>query len=84
MNREPNTTTRHWIIATCALAILISLGYMGEDDYNDQAISAAVIEEAKSAARADILNHKREMAAIDARARYMTSYDNIKLAEVRK
>ncbi len=84
MNREPKTTSRHWIMVTCGLAILISLGYMGEDGYNDQALSASVVEEAKNSARAEMLNHKREMAAIDARAREMTAYDQIKLAEVRQ
>ncbi|MFZ6801958.1 hypothetical protein [Undibacterium sp. Di24W] len=79
-----STTTRHWLIATCAIAILIALGYMGEDSYNDQALSASVVDEIKNSEQAAMLNHKREMAAIDARARKMTGYDNIKLAEARR
>lgn len=83
MSREPKTTTRHWIMVTCALAILVSLGYMGEDEFNDQAISASIVDDIKSSEKAEMLNHKREMAALDARARYMTDYELIQLAEVR-
>lgn len=83
MSREPKTTTRHWIMVTCALTILVSLGYMGEDEFNDQAISASIVDDIKNSEKAEMLNHKREMAAIDARARYMTDYELIQLAEVR-
>lgn len=84
MSREPKTTTRHWIIVTCALGILISLGYMGEDEFNDQAISASIVDEIKNSEQTKMLNHKREMAAIDARARYITDYESIQMAEVRR
>ncbi len=79
MNRKQ--TVLDWAIAIIALAVI--LGLMGTMESEEQAINAEVLEEAKNSQRAEMLTHEREMAAIDARARYMTSYDNIKLAEVR-
>ena len=79
MNRKQ--TGLDWAIAIIALAVI--LGLMGTLESEEQALNAEVLEETKNSARADMLDHKREMAAIDARARYVADYDLIQLAEVR-
>lgn len=71
-----------WTIG--AIAVFTVLGVMGCIDRADQEQSARVLEESKIAAKADMLNHKREMAALDARARYMTSFDQISYAKAGK
>lgn len=80
MNRKQ--TVLDWAIAIIALAVI--LGLMGTMESEEQALNAEVLEETKNSQRAEMLNHKREMAAIDARARYMTDYELIQLAEGRR
>lgn len=73
-------TITDWVLASTLLFVVLSI--MGKIDQEEQEINAQVLAEAAQAANDEAAEHKREMAAIDARARYMTSYDNIKLAEV--
>ncbi|MFA9275056.1 MAG: hypothetical protein ACEQSE_09310 [Candidatus Aquirickettsiella gammari] len=70
-----------WAISVVAISVV--LGIMGTMDREEELISAQVLEDAKSAARADRIDQK-QMAALDAHARYITDYELIELAEVRK
>lgn len=63
------------------VAVIVVLGVMGAIDSEDKQKSAEVLAEAKKAARTEMLNHKREMAALDTRARFMTSHDLIARAK---
>lgn len=72
---KQKTTLIDWVLSF--IAVIVVLGVMGSMDSADQEQSAKALEDTKKDARAEMLNHKREMAALDARARYMTGFDQL-------
>ncbi len=77
-----SSTLKDWLIAfVFAISFLILAGWMGADQAEDQAMSAQVLDDIKKANAHVMLNPPAEMAELDMRARYMTNYEQIHLAE---
>lgn len=71
-----------WLTGMIAtIAFLALSGWMGAEQVEDQLLSAQVLAEIENSGKSTMLNPPAEMAELDARARYMTSYERIALVE---
>ncbi len=80
--KQRNQSIFDWLVAVVAvMGFLVLAGWMGTDQAEDQLLSAQVLDDIKKSNTQAMLNPAEEMAELDLRARDMTSYERITLAE---
>lgn len=71
-----------WLVGIIATMVFLALsGWMGAEQVDDQLLSTQVLDDIKNSEQAPMLNPQTEMAELNSRARYMTSYERIAVME---